>query len=179
MRKQKMTKPHTIAAAMAAALLIAGCGEKTAPPPPRGQNVTLTEAQRQKITLYTVARRSYRKEVDTSGTVDFDNNQATPVMAPFGGPVSRILVEQGQVVKKGDALAAVVSPDYATTVSTYRKALSPPRMRASWPTWTRTCWRTRASRPRKRNRPRPMPPAPRLTATPRCRPCSPWMSLRR
>jgi cobalt-zinc-cadmium efflux system membrane fusion protein len=85
--------------------------------------VALTAAQRQKITLYTIAQGSFRKEVDTSGTVDFDNDQSTPVMAPFGGPVSRILVDVGQKVKKGDALASVVSPDFATAVSSYRKAL--------------------------------------------------------
>jgi cobalt-zinc-cadmium efflux system membrane fusion protein len=45
------------------------------------------------------------------------------MLAPFSGRVARILVEPGQAVKKGDALAEVVSPDYASAVSTYRKAL--------------------------------------------------------
>jgi cobalt-zinc-cadmium efflux system membrane fusion protein len=85
--------------------------------------VTLTQTQLQKITIFTVARASYRRTVDTTGIVDFDNDQASPVLAPFSGPVSRLLVQPGDKVKKGDALAAVVSPDFAIAVSTYRKAL--------------------------------------------------------
>jgi cobalt-zinc-cadmium efflux system membrane fusion protein len=113
-----------LAGAMAASLLvIAGCSPKSEAPAPRGQNVTLTQAQLQKITVFTVARASYRRTVDTTGIVDFDNDQASPVLAPFSGPVSRLLIQPGDKVKKGDALAAVVSPDFAIAVSTYRKAL--------------------------------------------------------
>jgi cobalt-zinc-cadmium efflux system membrane fusion protein len=119
-----MTKRFLAAGAMAASLLaIAGCSPKSGAEPSRGQNVTLTQAQLQKITVFTVARASYRRTVDTTGIVDFDNDQASPVLAPFSGPVSRLLVQPGDKVKKGDALAAVVSPDFATAVSTYRKAL--------------------------------------------------------
>jgi cobalt-zinc-cadmium efflux system membrane fusion protein len=119
-----MTKRFLAVGAMASSLLvIAGCSPKSGAEPPRGQNVTLTQAQLQKITIFTVARASYRRTVDTTGIVDFDNDQASPVLAPFSGPVSRLLVQPGDKVNKGDALAAVVSPDFAIAVSTYRKAL--------------------------------------------------------
>ena len=85
--------------------------------------MTLTDAQRQRINLYTVAPSKFRKTIETPGVVDFDNDQASPVLAPFSGPVSRLLVQPGDKVKKGDPLAAVVSPDFAIAVSTYRKAL--------------------------------------------------------
>jgi cobalt-zinc-cadmium efflux system membrane fusion protein len=87
-------------------------------------NVTLTPAQRQKIHFYTIESSKFRKSIETTGTVDFDNDQATAVLAPFSGPVSRLLVSIGAQVKEGDALAAVASPDFATAVSTYRKALA-------------------------------------------------------
>jgi membrane fusion protein, heavy metal efflux system len=87
-------------------------------------NVTLTAAQRQKIQLYTVAPSKFRKTTETTGTVDFDNDQATSVLAPFGGPVSRLLVSPGDQVKAGDPLAEVDSPDFATAISAYRKALA-------------------------------------------------------
>jgi cobalt-zinc-cadmium efflux system membrane fusion protein len=87
-------------------------------------NVTLTVAQRQKIQFYTVAPSKFHKTTETTGTVDFDNDQATSVLAPFGGPVSRLLVSPGDKVKAGDPLAEVDSPDFATAISAYRKALA-------------------------------------------------------
>jgi cobalt-zinc-cadmium efflux system membrane fusion protein len=56
--------------------------------------------------------------------VDFDNDQSTSVMAPISGPVTRLMVSPGDQVQKGQALAAVASPDFATAVSAYRKALT-------------------------------------------------------
>ena len=87
-------------------------------------NVTLTPAQRQNMHLYTVAPSRFHKTIETTGVVDFDNDQATSVLAPFSGPVSRLLVSLGDQVKEGDPLAVVDSPDFATAISAYRKALA-------------------------------------------------------
>jgi RND family efflux transporter, MFP subunit len=87
-------------------------------------NVTLSAAQRQHIRLYTVAPSMFGKTVEAIGTVDFDNDQATSVLAPFSGPVSRLLVSPGDKVKKGDPLAVVESPDFAAATSAYSKALA-------------------------------------------------------
>ncbi len=86
-------------------------------------NVTLTAAQRQNIKLYTVTVASFDRTIEATGAVDFDNDQATSVLAPISGPVSRLVVSPGDKVKKGDPLAYVDSPDFATAISTYRKAL--------------------------------------------------------
>src|SRR5579872_205700 len=118
-----MTKRFLVMGALVGLSLIAACSPKSGAAAPQGQNVILTQAQLQRITLFTVARASYRRNVDTTGVVDFDNDQASPVLAPFSGPVARLLVQPGDIVKKGDALAAVVSPEFAAAVSTYRKAL--------------------------------------------------------
>ena len=87
-------------------------------------NVTLTTQQRQRIQLYSVAPRTFQKTTETTGTVDFDNDRATSVLAPFGGPVSQLLVSLGDRVKAGDPLAEVDSPDFAAAISAYRKALA-------------------------------------------------------
>jgi membrane fusion protein, heavy metal efflux system len=87
-------------------------------------NVTLTSAQRQHIQLYTMQSSAYRKSIETTGVVDFDNDQATGVLAPLSGPVSRLLVTLGDKVKKGAPLAAVDSPDFAAAVGAYQKALA-------------------------------------------------------
>lgn len=106
-----------------ATLCLAGCGKSETAPANNSGNITLTAEQRRNITLTTVAPGQFHRNVDTTGIVDFDNNQATAMLAPFSGTVSQLLVEPGQSVRKGEALAKVVSPDYASAVSTYRKAL--------------------------------------------------------
>jgi membrane fusion protein, heavy metal efflux system len=108
-------------------VMTAGCSNKadkdaqaTATAP---GNVTLTADQRKSIHIYTVAQSQFRKTVDATGAVDFDNDQATSVLAPFSGPVSRLIASVGQRVKKGEPLAEVDSPDFAAAVSAYAKAV--------------------------------------------------------
>ncbi|MDE2223376.1 MAG: efflux RND transporter periplasmic adaptor subunit [Candidatus Omnitrophica bacterium] len=90
-------------------------------------NVTLTATQRQNIHLYTVEPVKFRKTVEAVGTVDFDRDQATAVLAPFGGPVLKLLVSLGAQVKAGQPLAEVNSPDFAAAISAYRKAFATAR----------------------------------------------------
>jgi cobalt-zinc-cadmium efflux system membrane fusion protein len=86
-------------------------------------NLVLTAAQRGKIHLETIQPSAFRRTIETTGTVDFDADQATTVLAPVSGPVSRLAVSLGAKVKAGDVLATAVSPDYATAISAYRKAV--------------------------------------------------------
>jgi len=113
-----------LAFAAAAALSLAGCSGKdhSADSAPASSGVSLTPAQRQHIRLYTVQSSSFQRAVQVDGVVDFDNDQATSVLAPFSGPVTRILVVPGQHVGKGQALAVVESPDFSAAVGAYRKA---------------------------------------------------------
>ena len=113
--------------AMTTLVTTAGCSSKAdndaqATAPTAG-NLTLTADQRKSIHIYTVAQSQFRKTVDATGAVDFDNDQATSVLAPFSGPVTRLLVSAGQRVKKGEPLAEVDSPDFAAAVSAYAKAI--------------------------------------------------------
>lgn len=90
-------------------------------------NVTLTSEQRKSLHLYTVAQSQFRKTVDATGAVDFDNDRATSVLAPFSGPVTRLVASVGQRVKKGEPLAEVDSPDFAAAVDAYVKAIASAR----------------------------------------------------
>jgi cobalt-zinc-cadmium efflux system membrane fusion protein len=114
---------HLIAPAIALALL-AGCSssDENNNAAPVVANVRLTKAQRAHIQLYTVVPTGFRQTVEAPATVDFDNDQATAVVSPFTGPVTRILVALGQPVTKGQPLALVQSADYATAIGAYRKA---------------------------------------------------------
>ncbi len=125
-----MKRRRAFALLVLAATIVAtaACSSKTDGDAPTASatpgDVRLTPAQRQNIHLHTVSSSGFHKTIEASGAVDFDNDQATSVLAPFSGPVSRLLVNPGDRVKKGDALAIVDSPDFATAISTYRKALA-------------------------------------------------------
>jgi cobalt-zinc-cadmium efflux system membrane fusion protein len=66
----------------------------------------------------------FHKTTETTGTVDFDNDQATSVLAPFGGPCRGCWYPSASKVKAGTPLGEVDSPDFAAAISAYRKALA-------------------------------------------------------
>ncbi|UJM85866.1 efflux RND transporter periplasmic adaptor subunit [Rhodanobacter denitrificans] len=112
--------------ALSALLGVAGCSSKAEPQQAAAgtpQNVTMTPSQRQHIHLLTLAPTSFHRAIETTGVVDFDNDQATSVLAPFSGPVARLLVAPGDKVHRGQPLALVDSADFSAAISAYRKAL--------------------------------------------------------
>jgi cobalt-zinc-cadmium efflux system membrane fusion protein len=127
-RAKSPRPPAAAVAAIATIMSCAGCSSKNEANPVTpfvtAGNVTLTAAQRRNIQIYSVEASKFHKTIEATGAVDFDNDQATSVLAPFSGPVSRLLVSLGDQVKKGAALAEVDSPDFAAAVGTYRKALA-------------------------------------------------------
>jgi len=109
---------------MAAILALAGCtpADDSSKSNTTPSNVRLTQEQRAHIRIYTVAQTKFHKTVEAAGVVDFDNDQATAVLAPISGPVSRLLVSAGDHVQQGQPLATVESPDFAAAIGAYRKA---------------------------------------------------------
>ncbi len=118
------------ALALAALMALAGCSSKSdtqaaaAASADTPHDVTLTSAQREHIHVLTVERSRFHRSIETSGVVDFDHDRATQVLAPFSGPVTAVLVSQGEKVKQGQPLARVDSPDFAAAAGAYRKALA-------------------------------------------------------
>lgn len=90
----------------------------------RNAGFTIPAAQRARIHVITVSLSVFRPIVSTTGTVAFNGDHSTQVLAPVSGPVSRILVSLGAQVGRGAGLATVSSPDFATAVSAFRKAES-------------------------------------------------------
>ena len=82
----------------------------------------LTASQRARIHFESVRDTTFRPTVEVTGTVAFDGDHSTQVLAPISGPVSRILVEPGAHVAAGQPLAYVSSPDFAAALAAYRKA---------------------------------------------------------
>jgi len=91
------------------------------------QNVTLTAAQMQHVRVVQVADTDFHRAIEAPGIVDFDNDQSTTVTAPMSGLVTRLLVQPGQPVAAGQALAMVDSSDFAAATSAYAKAVATAR----------------------------------------------------
>ena len=87
-------------------------------------DVTLTAAQAARVRVSTVEMSAYRQSIQTTGTVAFNGDRSTQVLAPVSGPITKILVNPGTVVRRGQPLAMVTSPDFATASAAYRKAQS-------------------------------------------------------
>lgn len=108
----------------------AGCGANSDADPaisradPRSSDsaIAIPAEQRERIQVIAVAPSPFHDVVQTTGTVEFDGDQSTSILAPISGPVSRILVQPGDRVRRGQALAYVSSPDFAAAVADFRKA---------------------------------------------------------
>src|SRR6202021_3119062 len=85
-----------VATALIAAAGRTGCSGKadeTRPAAPADLgNVRLSDAQRAHIQIHEVESAVFHRTIETTGVVDFDNDQATRVLAPSSGPVRRLLV---------------------------------------------------------------------------------------
>ncbi len=108
----------------------AGCGRSTAP-----ESNLPSEAQSVKASLFTVSpdqlphlrigpveSTTWQINVQTTGTVDWDADHTTQAITQVSGPITRIVVDYGSHVKKGDPLLYVASPDITNAIATYKKA---------------------------------------------------------
>ena len=109
-----------------AILAVTACGKSDAPAAAaaKSPNLTLSPEQQSRIGIDTVRTTQYTPSVTTTGTVQFDGDRSTQVLSPVSGPVTRLLVEPGAQVSSGAALATVSSPDFASAVGAYRKAVA-------------------------------------------------------
>jgi cobalt-zinc-cadmium efflux system membrane fusion protein len=82
----------------------------------------VTKDQIAHLKVATVQRSNWSISVRTTGTVDWDADHTTQAITQVTGPISRILVDTGAVVKAGDPLLYVSSPDVAAAIATYKKA---------------------------------------------------------
>jgi cobalt-zinc-cadmium efflux system membrane fusion protein len=126
-----ITKPALGAACLLAAATVAACGggghradtgDSVTSSAGQVGTVELDTAQRSRIHVAKLAPETYQASVTTTGTVAFNGDRSTQVVAPISGPVARLLVSPGAKVTRGQPLAVVSSPDFAEAVAGYRKA---------------------------------------------------------
>jgi cobalt-zinc-cadmium efflux system membrane fusion protein len=83
---------------------------------------TVPKEQLSHIEIVSAEKGPLPRTLRLSGAVAYDAFQTTPVFAAIGGPVHEILVAPGQVVRAGQPLLTVTSPDYSAARSAYIKA---------------------------------------------------------
>ncbi len=111
-------------AVLCSAAALGGCAEAPAERPAGGPHpaaFTLAPEQLSKVKVEAVAPASFRRSVETTGTVAFDADRSTQVLAPISGPVARLLVPVGARVRRDQPLAVVASPDFAAAIGAFRK----------------------------------------------------------
>lgn len=131
-----MTRTSAFVTALGALLALAACSgtpepdaavAAVAPAADSSSQLVLPAEQQARVKSALVQPVTYKATVSTTGTVAFDGDQSTAVLSPISGPVTRILVEPGAHVRRGQPLAYVSSPDFAAAVADFRKALAQAR----------------------------------------------------
>ena len=85
---------------------------------------TVPEEQLAHLEIAPARRVPFTTELRTTGTVDWDQDHSTQAITQVSGPITRIVVDFGSVVKANDPLLYVASPDIAGAFSAYRKAVN-------------------------------------------------------
>jgi cobalt-zinc-cadmium efflux system membrane fusion protein len=74
------------------------------------------------IQIVTVAPSTLTRTLRLTGAVAYNGFATTPVITQVSGPVSRIVVSPGEIVRAGQPLLYVASPDFSQLRATYIKA---------------------------------------------------------
>jgi cobalt-zinc-cadmium efflux system membrane fusion protein len=110
-------------AALACLAALACSRQKAALSPPEDEQWIAREAlERSEAKVAEVRPRVLPSPIVTAGRIAFDDLRVSHVFSPVTGRVTRLLADYGQLVGKGTALAAIVSPDVGSAVSDEVKA---------------------------------------------------------
>lgn len=111
-----------------AALLLASCSSKPAPstasaaPSNTPHLFTVPQDQLAHLNIVTLQPTQMTRMLRLPGTVAYNAFTTTPVISQVSGPVGRITVVPGEMVKRGQPILYVSSPDFAQLRSNYIKA---------------------------------------------------------
>lgn len=73
--------------------------------------VTAEEEELKHISIEPVVERSIEVEQETTGKVAFNEDRQTPVFTPYAGRVIEVLANKGDVVRQGQSLLVIESPE--------------------------------------------------------------------
>ena len=134
--RQNFSFAAALLSACVVAALCAGCGseDKSASqmtsysgnetPSEKAGLFTVPQDQMAHIQVVPVQKIKLPRVLRLTGTVTYNLFKTTPVFTSVGGPVHEILIAPGEMVKAGQPLLTVNSPDYSNLRSGYMKARS-------------------------------------------------------
>jgi membrane fusion protein, heavy metal efflux system len=88
------------------------------PAPPPDGTFRPTVEQRAALTIALVGYREAMDETAASGTIALDEDRSTPVLMPYSGQVTQVLIEAGQQVARGQALLKIRTGDFVDARNT-------------------------------------------------------------
>jgi cobalt-zinc-cadmium efflux system membrane fusion protein len=119
-------QPFPLLFAMAVACLLAGCraapepthaAERTpAEPAAAPRRVRLDAAQLAQIRIEALTTRPIADTISATGTVEFNADRMSRILAPVAGQVQQLRVNVGDVVRQGDVLFEISSRDVAAVI---------------------------------------------------------------
>jgi cobalt-zinc-cadmium efflux system membrane fusion protein len=89
---------------------------------PQAALLKVESNQLSRLRIVPARRRTFPVSIHTTGNIDWDADHTTQAITQVSGPVTRILVDAGTVVKAGDPLLYVSSTDASNAIAAYRKA---------------------------------------------------------
>ena len=121
--------------AVAAALLGGSCADAAEhaqtgrPASKSGDSVRASADQMHQIEVAKVRTYPFRERRHAIGRIAYNDDTSTPVLTPFSGRVTRLIAKVGDVVKRGDPLFEIDSPevvqpqnDFIGAIATLNKA---------------------------------------------------------
>ena len=123
-----------LAAAIGSLLLLSACGNNGSGPSAARTTAygsagaeqaglfTVPEDQMGHVQIITAEQQTFPVVLRLSGSVAYNAFQTTPVITQVSGPVTQVLVYPGQMVRVGQPMLYVSSPDFAQLRSSYLKA---------------------------------------------------------
>ena len=115
---------------MIIAVWLSACSEKPAPPavpkPQVAGNIVTFPAGSPQLAVLTVApvQEAADTVLELTARLTWDEDRTVRVYPPFAGRVTRIAAQPGDVVKAGQALAFIASPDFGQAQADVGKAMA-------------------------------------------------------
>jgi cobalt-zinc-cadmium efflux system membrane fusion protein len=134
LHKSRGQRLAALAAVSALMVMLAGCGgageqaskmtsfSTAESPESKAELFSLPANQMSHIQVVTVEQGPLPRKLRLTGAVEYNDFKTTPVITQVGGPVSRVMVVQGEHVRAGQALLYIASPDYSLLRASYLKA---------------------------------------------------------